>query len=155
MRIPLLIPKKDNYSVKYLEKRLGPVLEEFWRVRPRFQLAPHDSVIVFRHIYSTHRPGWERCVPADSEIDCVIRLFFSHVFRKIFPIEFRHYHCCALGEDECTEVYVMPATDLWKWISQETSVGSILPKGEKLYGTAAVARKAQGEDVSKEHETKP
>ena len=32
VRGPLLIPKKDNYSVKYLEKRLGPVLEEFWRV---------------------------------------------------------------------------------------------------------------------------
>lgn len=155
VRIPLLIPKKDNYSVKYLEKRLGPVLEEFWRVRPRFQIAPHDSVIVFRHIYSTHRPGWERCVPADSEIDCVIRLFFSYVFRKIFPIEFRHYHCCAIGEEECTEVYVMPATDLGKWISQETSVWSILQKGEKLYETAAVARKAQSEDVSKEQETKP
>ena len=150
VRIPLLIPKKDNYSVKYLEKRLGPVLEEFWRVRPRFQLAPHDSVIVFRHIYSTHRPGWERCVPADSEIDCVIRLFFSYVFRKIFPIEFRHYHCCAIGEEECTEVYVMPATDLGKWISQETSVWSILPKGEKLHRTAAEARKAQNEGASKE-----
>ena len=150
VRIPLLIPKKDNYSVKYLEKRLGPVLEEFWRVRPRFQLAPHDSVIVFRHIYSTHRPGWEHCVPADSEIDCVIRLFFSHVFRKIFPIDFRHYHCCAYGEEECTEIYVMPATDLGKWLSQETSIRSILPKGEKLYGTAAEARKVQNEGISKE-----
>ena len=80
----------------------------------------------------------------------MIRLFFSYVFRKIFPIEFRHYHCCAIGEEECTEVYVMPATDLGKWIYQETSVWSILPKGEKLYGTAAEARKVQNEGISKE-----
>lgn len=153
VRIPLLIPKKDNYSVKYLEKRLGPVLDTFWKGRPRFHSASHKSVIVFRHIYSTLRPGWERCVPADSEIDCVIRLFFSHVFREIFPIDFRHYHCCAFGEAECTEVYVMPVSDLGKWLSQETTIMSILPKGEKLYETIAAAREAQCEAHSQQDET--
>jgi len=44
----------------------------------------------------------------------------------------------------------MPATDLGKWIPQETSVWSILPKGAKLYGTAAEARKVQNEGISKE-----
>jgi len=81
-------------------------------------------------------------------------MFFSYVFRKIFPIEFRHYHCCAIGEEECSEVYVMPATDLGKWISQETSAWSILSKGEKLYETAAADRKAQNEEDSKESATK-
>lgn len=151
VRIPLLIPKKDNYSVKYLEKRLGPALDAFWRARPRqFLPSNFNSVIVFRHIYSPRRPGWERCVPADSEIDCVIRLFFTHVLHQMFPIDFRHYHCCVLGEEECTEVYLMPISDFGKWLAQETPYLVVSPKGEKLYETIAAAREAQNEDVRKE-----
>ena len=47
----------------------------------------------------------------------------------------------------------MPATDLGKWISQETSVWSILPKGEKLYETIAVSREAQREANGQETAT--
>lgn len=140
---------KDGYSVKCLEKRLEPVLQKFWEGQPRLKYPYFDTVIVFRHVYAVKRPGWERCVPADGEVDCVIRLVFQNALRQICPVDFRHYHCCALGEEECTEVYVMPASDLGKWLFQETSMMEILPKGGKLYECPTDARKAQNDRMGK------
>ena len=143
MRIPILIPKQDGYSVKYLENRLDPVLREFWDSRPPKKFPYYEAVLVFRHVYDVKRPPWERCVPANGEIDCVIKLIFKHMLYQAFPIEFRHYHSCAVGEEECTEVYVIPISEFEKWLSQETSVMEILSKGEKLLESPADAMRAR------------
>ena len=143
MRIPILIPKHEGYSVKYLENRLDPVLRDFWYSRPPNEFPYYEAVIVFRHVYDVKRRTWERCVPADAEIDAVIRLIFKHMLNEAFPIEFRHYHCCAVGEEECTEVYVIPISEFETWLSQETSLMEILPKGDKLYESPADASRAR------------
>lgn len=148
LRMPLIIPKKNGYSVKYVENRLRAALEDFWKYRPRIAFPYYNSVIVFRHLYTWRTNAWEHCVPADSEVDCVIRLIFVYVLHQMFQISFQHYHCCSIGEEERTEVYVMPISDFDKWLAQETPYLAMTPKSGELYKCPADARKAriQAED---------
>ena len=150
LRMPLIISKKNGYSVKYVENRIRAALEDFWNYRPRMGFSYDKAVIVFHHMYGPKRNLWEHCVPADCEVECVIRMIFVHVLHQIFPISFRHYHCCSLGEEELTEVYVMPISDFDKWLAQETPYLMTTPKRDKLYACPADARKAQKEDGRKD-----
>lgn len=153
LRMPLIIPKKNGYSVKYVENRLRAALEDFWNCRPHMNFPYNDAVIVFHHMYARSRNPWEYCVPADSEVECVIRLIFVYVLHQMFQISFRHYHCCSIGEEERTEVYVMPISDFDKWLAQETPYLAITPNRGKLYNCPADARKAQREDTGQESAT--
>lgn len=150
LRMPLIIPKKNGYSVKYVENRLRAALKEFWKYRPHLSFPYDKAVIVFHHMYARSRNAWERCVPADSEVECVIRLIFVYVLHQMFQVTFRHYHCCSLGEEECTEVYVMPISDFDKWLAQETPYLLMTPKRGKLYECPADARKARNKEDSEE-----
>ena len=143
LRMPLIIPKKNGYSVKYVENRLRAALEEFWKYRPHLGFPYDKAVIVFRHMYARSRNLWEHYVPADSEVECVIRLIFVYVLRQMFQISFRHYHCCSIGEEERTEVYVMPVSDFDKWLAQETPYLLMTPKCGELYECPVDARKAR------------
>ena len=138
MRIPLLIPGKDIYSLRYLKNNLSAVLLRFYEHRPR--LKSKHSIVVFRHVYDWKRDPWERTVPADAEVDCVIKLLFQHVFREVYAVDFRHYHCCAMGENERTEVYVVPLSEFGHWFIQESMIPE---KGWKLYDSILDARKAE------------
>ena len=86
---------------------------------------------------------WEHYVPADSEVECVIRLIFVYVLRQMFQISFRHYNCCSIGEEERTEVYLMPVSDFDKWLAQETPYLLMTPKCGELYECPVDARKAR------------
>lgn len=150
LRMPLIISKKNGYSVKYVENRIRAALEDFWNYRPRIGFSYDKAVVVFHHMYGRKRNLWEHCVPADNEVDCVIRMIFEYVLHQLFPISFRHYHCCSFGEEELTEVYVMPISDFDKWLAQETPYLMTTPKRDKLYACPADARTAQKEDGRKD-----
>ena len=71
-------------------------------------------------------------------MECVIKVLFQYVFRDAYAVGFRHYHCCATGEGERTEVYVVPLSEFGRWFIQET----IIPeKGWKLYDSILEAKK--------------
>lgn len=136
MRIPLLIPGKDDYSLRYLKNNLSAVLNRFFEYRQ--QMNSSQSIVVFCHVYDIKRSPWERVVPADAEVECVIKVLFQYVFRDAYAVDFRHYHCCAIGEGERTEVYVVPLSEFGRWFIQET----IIPeKGWKLYDSILEAKK--------------
>ena len=138
MRIPLLIPGKDVYSLRYLKNNLSAVLNRFFEHQQG--LKSSQSIIVFRHVYNIRRDPWERVVPADAEVECVIKLLFQYVFGEIYAVNFRHYHCCAVGEGERTEVYVVPLSEFGHWLIQETMIPE---KGWKLYESILDAKKAK------------
>lgn len=48
VRMPLLIPGKDDYSLRYLKNNLSAMLLRFYEHRPRLQ-SKH-SIVVFRHL---------------------------------------------------------------------------------------------------------
>lgn len=135
MRFPRLIPGMDGYSMRYLEKNLSVHLEEFWENRSG--MSNYQHLIIFRHVYTYRHPAWERYVPADAEVDCVIRLVLKNDCHEYFAANIKHYHCCAMGE-ECTEVYVIPLADFSKWLEQESDIP---PAGWKLYESVYEARK--------------
>lgn len=136
MRIPRLIPGMNGYSMRYLERSLSWRLEQFWKNRAA--LGKYKHIIIFRHVYAYRHPAWECYVPAEGEIDCVLRLVLKNVCHEYYASNFKHYHCCALGEDECTEVYVVPIDDFPKWLDQEANIP---PTGWKLYESVYEARK--------------
>ena len=112
MRFPRLIPGMDGRSMLYLKKNLSVHLEKFWENRGGMRNYQH--LIIFRHVYTYRHPAWERYVPADAEVDCVMRLVLKNVCHEYFAANFKHSHCCAMGEVECTEVYVVPNADFPK-----------------------------------------
>lgn len=138
VRMPLLIPGKGDYSLRYLKNNLSAVLNRFFEHRQG--LKSNKSIVVFRHVYGIKRDPWERVVPADAEVECVIKLFFQYVFGEIYAADFRHYHCCAVGEGERTEVYVVPLSEFGHWFIQESMIPE---KGWKLYDSILDARKAE------------
>lgn len=135
VRMPLLIPGKDDYSLRYLKNNLSEVLHRFYEYRP--PIESKRSIVVFRHVYDRKRSPWERVVPADAEVDCVIKLIFQYIFRDIYAVDFRHYHCCAVGEGERTEVYVVPLSAFGHWFIQEDTIPE---KGWTLYDSILEAK---------------
>ena len=140
MRFPRLIPGMDGRSMLYLKKNLSVHLEKFWENRGGMRNFQH--LIIFRHVYTYRHPAWERYVPADAEVDCVMRLVLKNVCHEYFAANFKHYHCCAMGEVECTEVYVVPNADFPKWLEQEPNIPQA---GWKLYESVYEAKKAEKE----------
>ena len=140
MRFPRLIPGMDGRSMLYLKKNLSVHLEAFWK--DRYGMSNNKHLIIFRHVYTYRHPAWERYVPADAEVDFVMRMVLKNVCHEFFGANFKHYHCCAMGEVECTEVYVVPNTDFPKWLEQEPNIP---PSGWKLYESVCEAKNAEKE----------
>lgn len=140
MRFPRLIPGMEGRSMLYLKKNLSVHLEKFWENRGGMRNYQH--LIIFRHVYTYRHPAWERYVPADAEVDCVMRLVLRNVCHEYFAANFKHYHCCAMGEVECTEVYVVPLEDFPKWLEQEPNIP---PAGWKLYDSVYDAKNTEKE----------
>ena len=54
VRLPLLLPKKEEGSASYIRGILYPVLRDFFRDKEPIRYP--ESVMVFRHVYDVERP---------------------------------------------------------------------------------------------------
>lgn len=114
IKMPLLMPEKEDS--KYLESILTPALEAFFMNRR--SLSVPNRILIFRHVYTMDCEPWKRYVPANAEVESVIRLIFKYAFRSPYPVDFRHFHCSTIGPEERTEVYVVPGREFEHWLSQ-------------------------------------
>lgn len=119
LRMPILLPRKEKSSRSYLRGFLYPALERFTYRKPKIRYR--NCVLIFRHVYDRNRPEREYRDHDNIELNTVVDAIAMFFLIDDTPLECRHYYCSAAGDEERTEVYIVPRADFEKWLAMENS----------------------------------
>lgn len=119
LRMPILLPRKEKSSRSYLRGLLYPALEKFSRGKEKIRYR--NCVLIFRHIYDRNRPEREYRDHDNIELNTVVDAIAMFFLVDDTPLECRHYYCSAAGDEERTEVYIVPRADFESWLAMENS----------------------------------
>lgn len=119
--IPALLPKKGSGSADYIRSFLYPAMQEYFQGKEPVRFT--DCVLVYRHVYSRDRPERRMRDHDNIETNMVSDIVAMYVMPDDAPSVCSHYECSVVGEDDRTEVYVVPRTDFSQWLSQENEGG--------------------------------
>ena len=134
LRMPILLPRKEKSPRSYLRGFLYPALAAFARKRPLIRYR--DCVMIFRHIYDRNRPEREYRDHDNIELNTVVDAIAMFFLVDDTPFECRHYYCSVVGDEESTEVFIVPRNEFGVWLSREKKIrkpnnGKISDKTEK------------------------
>lgn len=115
--IPALLPKKGSGSADYIRSFLYPAMQEYFHGKEPVRFT--DCVLVYRHVYDRERPERRMRDHDNIETNMVSDIVAMYVMPDDAPSICSHYECSVMGEDDRTEVYVIPRTDFPQWLSQE------------------------------------
>ena len=115
--IPALLPKKGGGSADYIRSFLYPAMKEYFQEKEPVRFM--DCVLVYRHVYDRERPERRMRDHDNIETNMVSDIVAMYVMPDDAPSICSHYECSVMGEDDYTEVYVIPRTDFPQWLSQE------------------------------------
>jgi hypothetical protein len=115
--IPALLPKKGSGSADYIRSFLYPALQEYFQKKEPVRFT--DCVLVYRHVYDRERPERRMRDHDNIETNMVSDIVAMYVMPDDAPSVCSHYECSVMGEDDHTEVYVVPGTEFPQWLLQE------------------------------------
>ncbi len=115
--IPALLPKKGSGSADYIRSFLYPAMQEYFQGKEPVRFT--DCVLVYRHVYDRDRPERRMRDHDNIETNMVSDIVVMYVMPDDSPLVCSHYECSVMGEDDRTEVYVIPRTDFPQWLLQE------------------------------------
>lgn len=138
VRLPALLPRKINGSADYVRSLLYPAMSDFFKNAPPVRYA--DCVLIYRHVYNKERSERQKRDHDNIEINMVSDIVALYVMPDDGPSICSHYYCSAQGNEERTEVYVVPKKDFSVWFALENSMPD---EGVKLYETPFFSRKKQ------------
>lgn len=115
--IPALLPKKGSGSADYIRSFLYPAMQEYFQEKEPVRFT--DCVLVYRHVYDRNRPERRMRDHDNIETNMVSDIVAMYVMPDDAPWVCSHYECSVMGEDDHTEVYVVPRTDFSQWLLQE------------------------------------
>ena len=96
---------------------------------------PHkldEAAIVFRHVYSEDRPERRARDHDNIETNTVSDIVAMFTLVDDSPKHCSHLYISALGNEERTEIYIVPKDELCDFLKHE---GTMPKEGEKLYET--------------------
>lgn len=128
LRIPALLPKKDAGSADYIRSFLYPAMRDFFVGKEPVRFT--DCVLVYRHVYDRSRPERRMRDHDNIEINMVSDIVAMYVMPDDGPKFCSHYYCSAGGNEERTEVYVVPKEKFPLWLATEKAMPD---KGVALY----------------------
>ena len=117
LRMPILLPRKEKSSRSYLRGILYPALESFSYGKEKIRYR--NCVLIFRHVYDRNRPEREYRDHDNIELNTVVDAIAMFFLVDDTPLECRHYYCSAAGDEERTEVYIVPRADFESWLAME------------------------------------
>lgn len=117
LRMPILLPRKEKSSRSYLRGMLYPALEKFTQGKP--QIRYRNCVLIFRHVYDCNRPEREYRDHDNIELNTVVDAIAMFFLVDDTPLECAHFYCSAAGDEERTEVYIVPRADFESWLAME------------------------------------
>ena len=120
LRMPILLPRKEKSPRTYLRGFLYPALAAFARERPPIRFR--DCVMIFRHIYDRSRPEREYRDHDNIELNTVVDAVAMFFLVDDTPFECRHYYCSVVGDEESTEVFIVPRNEFSVWLTQEKNI---------------------------------
>ena len=120
LRMPILLPRKEKSSRSYLRGFLYPALASFARERPPIRYR--DCVMIFRHTYDRNRPEREYRDHDNIELNTVVDAVTMFFLVDDTPFECRHYYCSVVGDEESTEVFIVPRNAFGVWLAQEKNI---------------------------------
>ncbi len=115
LKMPCLLPKKEKGSCDYLKGILYPALQAFFENRTPTQYE--QCVIVYRHIYDKKRPERARRDHDNYEINFVTDAIALYVMVDDSPAHCMHFYHSVEGDNERTEVYVIPVDAFASWVA--------------------------------------
>ena len=120
LRMPILLPRKEKSPRTYLRGFLYPALAAFARERPPIRYR--DCVMIFRPTYDRNRPEREYRDHDNIELNTVVDAVAMFFLVDDTPFECRHYYCSVVGDEESTEVFIVPRNEFGVWLSQEKNI---------------------------------
>ena len=117
LRMPILLPRKEKSSRSYLRGLLYLALECF--AYGKAKIRYRNCVLIFRHVYDRNRPEREYRDHDNIELNTVVDAIAMFFLVDDTPLECRHYYCSAAGENEMTEVYIVPREEFESWLAME------------------------------------
>jgi len=118
LRMPILLPRKEKSSRSYLRGFLYTSLERFAQGKP--QIRYRNCILIFRHVYDRNRPEREYRDHDNIELNTVVDAIAMFLLVDDTPLECSHFYCSASGDEERTEVYIVPRADFESWLAMET-----------------------------------
>jgi len=120
LRIPALLPKKDTGSADYIRSFLYPAMRDFFMGKEPVRFT--DCVLAYRHVYDRSRPERRLRDHDNIEINMVSDIVAMYVMPDDGPKICSHYYCSAEGNEERTEVYVVPREQFPLWLATEKAM---------------------------------
>ncbi len=154
LRLPELLPLKEKGkgSVSYIRGYLYPALNQFFQ---RSTVCRFDScVIIYRHVYDRERPEKQLRDHDNIEVNFVTDALALYLMVDDAPLRCQHHYCSAVGDQNRTEVYLVPEHDFLRWYRMHTA--SSKEGGNDLDTLPLFARKdnqKQGENAVPEKGT--
>ena len=128
VRIPMLLPKKAHGSADYVRSYLYYALQDFFSEKDSVRYQ--NCVLIYRHVYDVNRPERKKRDHDNIEINMVSDIIALYVMPDDGPEICSHYYCSASGNNERTEVYVVPKHEFGDWLKGEINMPD---EGVKLY----------------------
>lgn len=106
MSIPFLLPKKRGKEMDYLQGLLYPHFRRFFQGHHPEMIS--DAVLVFRHVYNKKRPERQWRDHDNLEVKTITDMIALFLMPDDNPTICQHFHCSAAGDEEHTEIYLIP-----------------------------------------------
>lgn len=120
VRIPALLPKKEEGSADYVRSFLYPAMQEFFQNKEPVRYR--DCVLIYRHVYDRTRPERRRRDHDNIEVNMVSDIIALYTMPDDGPEICSHYYCSAGGSQDRTEVYVVPKSQFPIWLVTEKAM---------------------------------
>ena len=130
LRFPALLPKKEKGSKDYVRGFLYPAMDRFFEGKQPVRYP--SCVLIYRHVYNRERPERAKRDHDNYEINMVTDIIAAYVLPDDGPEVCSHFYCTAEGNEERTEVFVVPREDFANWLQIEKAMPE---KGVTLYET--------------------
>ena len=131
LRLPLLLPHKNSGDVDYLKEALYPIVGRYIVDNRASGRIYGPVIMIFRHVYSEDFPERRRRDHDNIEVKALADVVTLSMLIDDAPAYCSHYYCSGVGNEERTEVYLVPKDEFELWIASEKN----MPKeGVKLYG---------------------
>jgi len=117
--MPALLPKRQKGSVDYIRDSLYLAMRNFFRGKQPVKYT--NCVIIFRHIYRHDRPERQYRDHDNIEVNAVTDIIALHVLFDDSPPYCSHHYCSAAGDENRTEILVVPLLEFKTWMVDANS----------------------------------
>ena len=111
--MPTLLPKKYKGNSEYIMDYMYPAMQNFFRGKQPVKYT--NCVLIFRHIYQHDRPERMYRDHDNIEVKAVTDIIALYVLFDDSPLHCSNYHCSASGDENRTEIFVVPQNEFETW----------------------------------------